>query len=784
MKSYFVFLSRNKLYAAIQLFGLSVAMGFIILLISYARTEFSVGRNQSRSGEVYLAGSAESGHLTVDAPSRLFADMSEIRDWARTGQKEKIEIVHEDGLILAEALSVDTSFFSFFDYELRGCDRRRVLAAPNEVLISESFARKMFPGQEAVGKTLVTKGGEAFTIVGVAEDFDADDLFKPADILTSMMRDEKMYGQGTFRFPTFVRLVDGVSQERAEEALLRQYTQVFKDWTREKENEWSWLWGASLTPLKDVYFSPISSSLRHGDHRMVLALTLVTLVLLVSAVFNYINLTLAQVGKRAKETATRRLLGDTIATVVGRNFAEALLFVLCSLVCAGVLAIIIEPWFEELLESRIHFFADTWTVLGTAAMVFGTAFLAGLLPAMIVARFKPLDVVKGTFRFYNKKWLSRIFIVGQNVISTLLIAVGLTMAVQMHHLDTLPLGYKTENLITVYTMDLSRNRDKIQPLVNALKALPEVKDVGNLSNAPYNCNTNSVEMPGSDPEAEQQPWLSLSMMDSTCFRMFGFEVLETYCKPEEEYVWITEETRNRFSVTPEQPYIGDKKNEAGYNVCGIIREYRSYDAMEEPMTDVHNAVQVLNNSPYQIGLLAELQPMDKAGTKAALDKIKDVCRKMSIELCGVDKNLDVVTVKDELAEPMKQQHNVTALVLCFMAVSVLISALGMLGMAVSYTEQNRKQIALRRVMGATPSAAVWELARPFLLMTLLAALLALPFAIMVMQRYLEDFYNRIAFPWWIVILSVLASLLISLCSVIRHAFAVAHSNPVESIRTE
>lgn len=784
MKSYFVFLSRNKLYAAIQLFGLSVAMGFIILLISYARTEFSVGRNQSLSGEIYLAGSGETYHLPVNTPTRLFANMPEIRDWARVGQNEKIDIEQEDGTIQAEALAVDTSFFKFFDYELRGTERNKVLAAPDEVILSESFARKMFPGKDAVGQILRVHGRNPYVVVGVTEDFDADDLFKPADILTSMMVEEKRFAHGNFRFPTFVRLADGVSQERARKALLKQCTAEYKDWTEEKKDEWNWLWGASVTPLKDVYFSPIKSNLRHGNRQMVMALSLVTLILLVSAVFNYINLTLAQVGKRAKETATRRLLGDQIMTVIGRNFGEALIFVLGSFACAGMLSVIIRPWFEKLLESRIYFFADMWTVSGTAVMLFLTAFLAGLLPAMIVSRFKPIDVVKGSFRYYNRKLFSHVFIVGQNIISTLLIAVGLTMTVQMHHLDTLPMGYNTEGLVEITTYDLGKSAEGIQPLVNALKALPEVKDVGIYGNTPYNCTTNGVQMPGDDGETEHFPWLSLSIMDSTCFRMLGFEVLEQYCSPEEDQLWISEETRNRFDVSPEHPFFGDTKNDSGYRVCGIIRDYRSYDAMEEPMEDVHNAVQVHNNASLCVYLLAELHKMNEAQTDETLVKIKDICSQMSVEMCGVDKNLSVVTVLEELAEPMKQQHNITTLVLCFMAVSVLISALGMLGMSISYSEQNSKQIALRRVMGATTGNAVWELARPFLLLSLLAALIAMPFAIMAIKRYLEDFYNRIDFPWWIIAVSLIISLLISLISVIWHALIVAHRNPVESIRTE
>ena len=784
MKSYFVFLSRNKLYAAIQLSGLAVTMGFIILLISFARTEFSVGRNQSLSDEIYVAGSGDDISLPVNTPSLLFSGMPGIRDWVRIGQAGSMDIRHGDGRLMVRTLAVDTAFFKFFDYELRGTDRRRVMAAADEVIVSESFARKMFPGKDPVGQTLTDAGGQTFTVVGVTEDFDADDLFPHVDMLTSMMAEEQRFGHGNFRFTIFVRLANGVAPEDARQSFLEQAMKQWDCWQSEKGEGYTFLWGASMTPLKDIYFSSIQGgAVRHGNRDMVVALGLMALVLLVSAVFNYINLTMAQVGKRAKETATRRLLGDTIPMVVGRHFAEALIFVLGSFACAGILALVLRPWFEGLVDTRVYFFVDVWTVLGTAMLTFSIAFVAGLLPAMIASRFKPIDVMKGSFRFYNRKWLSRVFIVLQNCISTTLIAIGLTMALQMHHLDTLPMGYDTEGIVEIRTFDLYKRLDELQPLVNALKALPEVKDVGNAATLPYSCEYNGVHIPDGSGEATQTSWISQSRMDSTSFKMLGFKVIEQYCVPEEDYLWISEETRNRYGVSADRPYFGGQAGN-DHRVCGVIKDYRSCDAMKKPMDDSHGVVQVFNSGNFSVSLLVELHRLDKAKADETLAKIKSICGKASVELCGVDKNLRVRRLADALAEPLEKQHNITTLVLCFMGISVLISALGMLGMSISYAEQNSKQIALRRVMGATLGNAVWELARPFLLLSLLAALIALPFAIMAIQRYLEDFYNRIDFPWWMVAMSVVASLLISFVSVVWHSFTVANRNPVESIRTE
>ena len=154
------------------------------------------------------------------------------------------------------------------------------------------------------------------------------------------------------------------------------------------------------------------------------------------------------------------------------------------------------------------------------------------------------------------------------------------------------------------------------------------------------------------------------------------------------------------------------------------------------------------------------------------------------EAVGIEKEFPIQTIDEILTEPMEQMQSLLMMVLCFMFISVLISALGLLAMSISYTEQQSKNIALRKVMGATVLNASWHLARPFLLLSLIASLLALPLAIKVTEYYLEDYSNRIDFPWWALALAVVITLALALASIAWQTLKVARRNPIESIRRE
>lgn len=482
---------------------------------------------------------------------------------------------------------------------------------------------------------------------------------------------------------------------------------------------------------------------------------------------------MAQTGKRAHEMATRRLLGDSAGRIVGRYLQESAFFTLgCGWVGIGM-ALLLRPYIEQLLTARIVFSLSPGLWLGFVALLGAIALISGWIPALIVARYQPLDIVKGDFRRQNKQVLSRIFLVAQNVISTVLIAMGLTMAAQMHHLATLPMGYQLKDLAFVQAWQLGPTPDKQNLLKERLQALPQVAEISLGGKIPLTCGHDGVHQPGE----EERSWLTLSDMDSVGFRMLDFQVVERYSDPLPGRVWVTEEARDRYGISANQPYFG---NDGRLQVCGIIRNYRSLTALSTPMPDTHNAIQVTDPQGTVYMHILRTQGRHDEALKA----IRETCREVCQEIIGVPKELKIDYMEDFLKKELTGERKTMALVLCFTMISILISALGLLAMSVGYTEQQSKRVALCKVMGASIRNQVWELSRNFMALSLLASLLAVPLSIKAMQHYLEGFYYRMDFPWHLLAVAVLLTWLIAFLSIVGQTLKVARRNPIESIQTE
>ena len=796
MKSYFVFLCRNKLYTAIQIFGLSVALGFVILLLSIVCKDYRVGKTRPCYKQLYAIGSASNLGLDInDVPDVPIPP--QIKEWTRMTLYNRQDVVLEDETILtnASARAVDSTFFRLFDYGLRGCDRHSVLRSRNEVILSENFARKAFPGKEAVGQQ-IRFYDQICTVTGVMEDFGPNDVFSPVDLFYNMSLDleKRPYIKGNIGFTfSFVTLADGVTRKETEQALLQMYEQVWPFWETESK-EGIVCSGSSLTRLDEVCLCDKSHQafFRYVNKEKMFNLLAVALVLLVSAVFNYVNLTVALVGKRAKEIAMRRLLGDSLWQAVGRSLAESFLFTCVCFLLGCLVAVWCKDWFQELLSRKFDLVPNSLTVGVALGLIVLVSLLAGLIPAVLVSRFKPIDVIKGSFRQQNKMWLNRVFIVAQGIISAVPLALALTMSAQIHHLSTLPLGYNTKNLVFVDLKDFDNKAVKAEPLYNRLKSLPLVKRMGWIHLEPW------IDIPtffgvadeGKDGRVVD---VCLTEIDQDCMDMFGFEVVEQYCESDSGMIWLTESAKQKFNVSKDRPYINyasynqyDKtytvNSDKIYPVCGVVKDFRT-SPMPRDASKYENVIRIIENNPTPVYIMLELDGQTGADSKT-VKSIKDVCNETAMEITGAKRDVSVRSVEEILDFELYGLRNTRKVALGFMFLSLLISALGMFAMSVSYTEQQSKHIALCKVMGATVEGAAWKLSRPFVLLSLLASVIAVPISIMGMREYLEPFHYRIDFPWWVLVLAMLISLSVAVLSVVWQTFSVARRNPVESIRTE
>ncbi len=531
-----------------------------------------------------------------------------------------------------------------------------------------------------------------------------------------------------------------------------------------------------MTRLDKVYFSDLKSysCIRTGDKKQVGLLFIVALVLLISAIFNYINLTVAQTGKRAKEMMTRRLLGESSRNIVARYIAESFAFTVGCFAAGCLLAYSFKPFFDRILSADIVLTPDLATALYAVLALVVISIVSALLPAMLVSHFKPIDVVKGEFRFKNKMIFAKVFIVLQTVFSTVLIAMAITMTAQVSYLVKLPYGYETKDIIQVNSYALGFDRGPQEALQARLKALPQVKDAGLGINSPAACGANGLH----DSDDNLSGWLRLAQMDTTSLRILGINVLEKYSELTSPKVLLTETSKRNLGVTAEHPYAGGSYTNGEYEICGVIPDFRANNALFEPMENERNSIRIIDeNYDY-----AFIQLLKITGDRSeAMAAVRNVCKEFAKEATGVPVEMEAYYLDEKLVDDLKGTKNTMLLVISFMVMAILISALGLFAMSLYFTEQQSRQIAVRKVFGAEVSSAVWTLSKSFMIMSAVAVVLAAPFAVWGITYYLQGFYTKITYPWWAIVLAALISLLISFISVVGQTYAAATKNPVKTL---
>ena len=777
--TYLKFLSRNKLYTFIEVFGLSVALGFVILLASYAKTEFSVGAKQPLSRQLYVIGDGNSFGMTLGTSEEFFPSVPEIKAWTRISYGGTADVMVGDDYYQAAEISVDTNFFKFFDYRLTGCPKDNVLENEDEVILSESFAKKVFGNEDPIGRTLSVDKSK-WTVVGVVEDFGPVDVFNHCDMFTSIKRAQRRFAwmDNFGNTIPIVRLDEGTDVEKVRDDLLKKYLGYWNFYKADNSDN-AFLWGSSVTRLDKVYFSGMDawSCLRTGDGKQVELLFIVALVLLVSAIFNYINLTVAQTGKRAKEMATRRLLGESSRNIVARYIAESFAFTTGCFIVGCLLAYLCKPVFDRILSTDIVLTPDLTTVLWAVLALVVISVVSALLPAMLVSRFKPIDVVKGEFRFKNKMIFGKVFIVLQTVFSAILITMAIVMTAQVSYLVNLPVGYETKDVIQVNSRDVGYRRGPQEALRTRLKALPQVVDAGLGITSPISCGANGLH----DENNQIIGWMRMAQLDTTSLSILGIKVLEKYSELSSPKVLLTETSKRTLGVTAEHPYAGGSYTNGEYEICGVIPDFRANNALFEPMENERNSIRIIDeNYDY-----AFIQLLKITGDRSeAMAAVRNVCKEFAKETTGVPVEMEAYYLDEKLVDDLKGTKNTMLLVISFMVMAILISALGLFAMSLYFTEQQSRQIAVRKVFGAEVSSAVWTLSKSFMIMSLVAVVLAVPFAVWGITNYLQAFYTKIAFPWWAIVLAALISLLISFISVLGQTYTAATENPVKTLGQE
>ena len=485
MSSYLKFLSRNKLYTAIEAVGLIVSITFVILIGNYVYQQYSVAYGNPNGKRIYAVGNQNYLSLSWWDKAVFEAELPEAEAVCRiSGTDDGGYVTIGDESLSAVVNEADPELFELFPSLALIDGSMDEFRLKGHCLISESLANTAFNG-DAIGKPLKISYFNNLlesVVCGVFKN-DANSMVMHTDVFLNPafggvynFVEQKAFSS-IGNYTTLIMVHEGTDRDafakKVEEVGLRNYSDSFVK-------------AMPIYTLPEVFFHEDQWVLKQGDKSVLQMLTVVVLLLLLSAIFNYINLNMALSGKRAKEMATRRLHGATKGNIIMKYIIESVAFTSVCFVLAYLLAVVLLPMMNDLLRSvsvdnlkqyvSLNLKWSLGTVLVYLFAIVLTGVLAGIAPAAIASRFEPMDVVRGTYRLKTKRVFSKVFIVFQNTITVVLIAMALLMEVQMRHMMSRPINMRSEGLYSL--KNWAKEYSDVAPLIDRLEQIPNVKAVG------------------------------------------------------------------------------------------------------------------------------------------------------------------------------------------------------------------------------------------------------------------------------------------------------------------
>ena len=786
-RSWFTFLSRNRLYTAVNFVGLALALAFVLLVADYTVRQFTVDNYHTKADRIYAVCSEESVASGYYLQKHLRDRYPEIESTCSVAFFEDsdagttpVEIGRQK--FLASVLYADTTFFRMFDFTLLEGSREEALAARENVVLSESFARKVFGTFNPLGQTLRVDNDErVYVVSGVMRDIErstipAADIVMRAERITetNAVNDERMSNSGAGI--TFLLARQGADLQAKVPDMLAFFKEIYWPYIGNVVRQ------VRLIPLRELYFEPVNNSfkLAHGSRSFLYILLGVGLVVLIFAVMNYINLTVAQAGFRAREMAARRLLGASRGDIFLKWILESTLFCAAALLIASCVAELFVPWASQLLGSKVAVWDDfSWPVAGwclLAVVVLGV--ISGLVPALLVARYQPIDIVRGTFRRHAKTVYGRVLIALQNVITIALLAASIAIGLQIRHLVNAPMGYETRDILNIET---SIFPDRMRHFCDELRSLPEVEAVGLGCGTPHDRGNNNTFQYGPDRMVSFQIFIG----DSTYFRILGLERLRDNhvaiaagSAASRDFwssnVWyINQYALRELGIAEDAPdfKVGEDLSHP-IVIAGIYRDFQVGTALDAPSAVLLREVN--NPDDFRPWNILVKTGRDHAAAYRAVEEL------FHRTTDGASFTGRYIT--DEIADDFAAQRRLLHIVGIFTLVALLISSLGLFAMAAYYIQQKRQEIAVRRVFGASRREMLTRLVRSFMALVGVAFVIAVPIAVWGLRRWLEEYSVRIALSPWIFLAAGLFAAVVALLSVGWQSRRAADADPVESLK--
>ncbi len=792
IKNYFKIAFRNlwrhKGYSAINIGGLAVGMTAGFLLLLYIGYEMSYESFHSNKDQLYRvvtdiktpSDDYKTPVVDWNILSEITAEFPEIQNSTRLFDTEFD--VQKDGANFNEdrVLGVDDTFFEIFDYKLLQGNPSEVLKAPFSLVLSETTAKKYFGNENALGKTLkIMDDSRVATVTGIMQD-NPDNTQIKSDLLisistyTEVLDPSLNQSWADFSNRGFVVLNKNVNTKDLENKIAAFNQRIHGDAMRETELDLTYF----LEPIEDIYlYSERGSSPQIGN---VYIFLIVALFILLIASINFINLTTARSVERAKEVGIRKVIGAQKSQLSIQFLSESIVICLFAFILAIVFTWIALPYFNELAGKEIA--SSIWDNPLYPLSLFGIAILialfAGSYPALVLSSFKPIQVLKGKFSSTSRGALLRKgLVISQFTISVVMIVCTIIVYNQISFMRDQDLGFNMDQVMIVET-DGSAQQKR---MIDELEKIPSIVSISTAATVPGGGGDNSQALSKIVNQQGNEQTLTIERyrIDDEYIDQFGLKLLagrnfsRELASDSLNSMIINEKALQLLGYSDPQEVIGKGFDQWGRQgqVIGVVKDFHMTTLKEEiaPLSMVYNNT---GNSLINV-------KMSGVNVQQTVAQIEESFRKSF-----PNKSFYYEFVNDLFHEQYQAEELFGKLFLGFALLAIFISCLGLFGLASYSTLQRRREIGIRKVLGASSIGIVNLLSKDFLKLVLISVLIATPIAWFAMDEWLQDFAYRMNLSWWIFALAGALAIGIALFTVSFQAIKAAIANPVNSIKTE
>ena len=774
MKSFWNFLKKNKLYGAINLVGLTVSMAFVLLLAAYVQRQLSTDSFQKNADRIYAVASEDNVNMGYWLDKHLKSNFPEIEKGCCVANIASAAAFNINGeRVYGSTMAADSTFFEMFSYDLVEGNKADWRVSQDRCMVSREFANAHFGDKDPLGQIISFnyEGSFQLTVCGVYEDFGnsilkAPDVLIRGDIMPKINSSHDEYMSNAGGGICFVMAYPGADLQARHSDIL--------DWC--EENFWvykSQYDNVRIIPLRDMYFLNEgirygSDTIQFGNRSFVNLLLAMCILLLAFAVLNYINMTTALTGFRAKEMATRRLVGADKRSIFFKVISESTLICGISMLLAILLAEALAPTASRILEYQVSVFKAVTPVniLLVLGFILVLGILAGIVPALLIQKAQPIEIVRGTLRLKTKTVYSKVIIVVQNVVAVVMLVSALTIGLQIRHMVSADLGYNTKDILVVD--NAFGQAGQIRPLLDKWREEPCVEEVGQGDGIPLGRTSNwTMEMPDGH-------WVSFQQIqgDDKYFDILGLKVKQDNHQPNKW--WLNEYAFKQIGIEETATEFQTAQN-GTRSIGGIY-----YDFKIRPLEQDQSAAMIYNRGENPDDDYPWILLVKTTGDQATAKK--------RVEAIAAEvfpgRLFEAQYIEEMIEDGFADESRVLNIVLIFTLLSILVSALGLFAMSSYYMQQEIRSVSVKKVFGADYSGVLKELVLSFMKMVGIAFVIGVPIAWFIMNRWLSGYGHRINLYWWIFVVAGLIVALTAIASVLYQSIKTARTNPAEALKKE